>query len=84
MTAAADLLTLAWLFIQPLKLPAGARLWTILPLVACVATVYRATRVRSPREMPRATVFTFFSIALGMALIAVAFFLADAAVRRWL
>lgn len=84
MTADSGLLTLGWLFINPLTLPPGARLWMLLPLVACVAVVYRATRARSPREMPRATVFNFVSIVVGMVLIAVAFYLAHAAARRFL
>ena len=75
---------LGWVFVNPLKLPAGARLWMLLPLVACVAVVYRATRARQVREMPRSTVFTFLNIVVGMALIAIAFYLAHAAARRWL
>lgn len=75
---------LAWLFAQPLDLPAGARFWMLFPLVACVAVVYRATRARDLRGMPRATVFTFLSIVLGMAAIAVAFYLAHLAARRFL
>jgi len=76
--------TLAWIFIHPLKLPAGARLWMLLPLMACVMVVYRATRVRSPREMPRRTVVDFVGVVVAMSLIAVAFYLAHAAARRWL
>ena len=76
--------TLGWVFVNPLKLPAGARLWMLLPLVACVAVVYRATRARRLRDMPRSTVFTFLNIVVGMALIAIAFCLAHAAARRWL
>ncbi len=75
---------LGWLFINPLKLPAGARMWMLLPLVACVAVVYRATRARTVREMPRTTVVTFANIVVGMVLIAVAFYLVHAAARRWL
>jgi hypothetical protein len=74
---------LSTLFVQPLHLPAGTRLWMMLPLIGCVAVVYRATRVRSPREMPWATTRTFFSIVVGMGLIAVAFYLAHLAARRF-
>ncbi len=77
------LLTLGWLFVSPLKLPAGARLWMMLPLVACVALVYRATRARDVRRMPRATVLTFVNIVVGMALIAVAFYLVHSGVKRF-
>ena len=67
---------LAWVpFLNPVKLPAGARLWTFLPLVLCVAVVYRATRARQVRDMPKATLFTFASIVVGMVAIAVGFFL---------
>ncbi len=67
---------LGWVpFLNPVKLPPGARLWTILPLVLCVAVVYRATRARKVGDMPRATLFTFASIVVGMAAIAVGFFL---------
>ena len=84
MTAALSLgLGLAWLFINPLELPSGARLWMLLPLVACVATVYRATRARSVRDMPRATVLTFLNIVVGMALIAVGFYVLHLLVRRY-
>ena len=65
---------LAWVpFLNPVKLPAGARLWMVLPLVLCVALVYRATRAREVHELPRATLLTFVNIVLGMAAIAVAF-----------
>jgi len=64
---------LAWIpFIHPLKLPPGARLWMFLPLAACIAVVYRATRARSARELPRATAKTFANIVVGMCLIAAA------------
>jgi hypothetical protein len=76
--------TLGWLFLNPLKLPAGARLWMLLPLVACVAVVYRVTRARDLRQMPRATVLTFVNIVVGMALIAAAFYLVHMGVKRYL
>jgi hypothetical protein len=75
---------LAALFVQPLNLPHGARLWMMLPLVACVAAVYRASRARHPREMPKATVLTFVNIVIGMMAIAVGFYLVHLAVQRFL
>lgn len=75
---------LAWIFVHPVDLPASARLWMALPLVACVAAVYRATRVRRVRDMPRGTVITFVNIVVGMAAVAAAFFVVHWAVRRFL
>jgi len=83
MTALPPALLLGWLFIHPLGLPDGARFWMMLPLVACVAAVYRATRARTAREMPRATLITFVNIVVGMVLIALAFYVAHIAVRRF-
>jgi 4-hydroxybenzoate polyprenyltransferase len=79
-----SLFTLGLLFLNPLKLPAGARLWMLLPLVACVALVYRVTRARDVRRMPRATVITFVNIVVGMALIALAFYLVHMGVKHYL
>lgn len=74
---------LAWIpFIHPLKLPAGSRLWMFLPLAACIAVVYRATRARTAQELPRATVKTFVSIVVGMCLIAAAAYAIHEAVLR--
>ena len=73
---------LAALFIHPLKLFPGGRLWMFLPLALCVALVYRATRSRTPRELPLKTVVTFFQIVIGMSLIAVAFYGLHALVLR--
>jgi hypothetical protein len=61
---------LATLFITPMKLPEGARLWTFLPLALCIATVYRATRARHMGEMVRGTLIAFVHIVLGMVAIA--------------
>ena len=83
MTTALTALTLGWLFIHPLALPARGHLWMLLPLVACVATVYRATRARTPHDLPRATVVTFVSIVAGMAAIAAAFYLVHIGVKRF-
>jgi len=74
---------LAWIpFVHPLQLPAGARLWMFLPLAACIAVVYRATRSRTARELPQATLRTFVTIVLGMCLIAVAAYVIHAVVLR--
>lgn len=83
MTAALAELGVGWLFIHPLELPAGARLWMLLPLVACVATVYRATRVRRASEMPKATVLTFVNVLAGMVLIAAGFYAVHGLARRF-
>jgi len=79
-----SLVMLATLLVQPLRLSSEARLWMLLPLVACVALVYRATRARQVRELPWATVRTFLTIVFGMAAIAGAFYLAHLAARRFL
>jgi hypothetical protein len=74
---------LALLFVNPFKLPAGARLWMFLPLALCIAVVYRGTRARTARELPRATLITFINIVVGMILIALAAYLVHAVVLRW-
>lgn len=79
-----SLVMLATLLVQPLRLSSEARLWMLLPLVACVALVYRATRARQVRELPWATVRTFLTIVFGMAAIAAGFYLAHLAARRFL
>ncbi len=81
MTLAA-LFPLALIFVNPLPFPDGLRLWMMLPLVACVATVYRATRVRTVSEIPRATIINFLNITVGMILIAAAFYALHAIVRH--
>ncbi len=74
---------LGWVpFLFPVKLPAGARLWMFLPLVLCIAAVYRATRARSLERMPRNTLITFVNISVGMVAIAVAFYLVHQAALR--
>jgi uncharacterized membrane protein YdcZ (DUF606 family) len=73
-----------WLFVEPLRLPPGARLWMLLPLVACVALVYRVTRARDVRHMLRPTVVTFVNIVVGMVAIAIAFYLVHVAVKKFL
>jgi len=66
---------LAWVpFLHPLKLPPGARLWMVLPLVLCVAVVYRATRTRDARTLSKSTLTTFVNIMVGMVAIAIAFY----------
>lgn len=75
---------LAWIpFIHPIDLPPGARLWMFLPLALCIAMVYRATRSRTAREMPRATAWTFVNIVVGMWLIAIGFYAAHEVVLRF-
>lgn len=75
---------LGWLFVNPINLPSGARLWMMLPLVACVALVYRATRARHAGELPRATILTFINIVVGMSLIALGFYVVHTLVRNLL
>ena len=75
---------LGWLFVNPLKLPPGARLWMLLPLVACVALVYRVTRARDVRHLPKPTIVTFLNIVVGMVLIAVGFYLVHLGVKHFL
>lgn len=75
---------LAWVpFVHPLKLPDGARLWMFLPLAACVAVVYRATRAHTARDLPRATLKTFLNIVVGMCLIAIAAYAIHEGVLRF-
>lgn len=75
---------LAWIpFVHPLPLPDGARLWMFLPLAACVAVVYRTTRARTARELPKATLRTFINIVVGMCLIAAVAYLIHQAVLRF-
>ena len=77
-------LLLGWLpFINPLPLPAGSRLWMFLPLAACVAIVYRATRAKRARELPKATVRTFLTIVIGMWLIAIGVYVVHECVLRF-
>jgi len=75
--------TMAALFLNPLDLPAGARLWMFLPLAVCIATVYRGTRARAVRELPRATAITLLHIVVGMVAIALAAYALHAAALRW-
>lgn len=74
---------LAVLFIHPLKLPPGGRLWMLLPLALCIALVYRVTRSRSPRELLPAALYTFANIVVGMVLIAVGLYAAHELVLRF-
>lgn len=75
-------LTLAQVFIKPIKLFPGGRLWMFLPLALCVALVYRATRSRTVDELPKSTAHTFVNIVLGMALVAVGFYVLHEVVLR--
>jgi hypothetical protein len=83
MTLALLAQTVRWLFIQPIRLPDGWRLFMLLPLAACVALVYRASRARTVRELPRPTIITFFNIVIGMFLIALAFYLVHMLVLKF-
>lgn len=75
---------IAWVpFVNPLKLPNHTRLWLILPLLLCVAAVYRVTRARSAAELPRATISTFLNILIGMVLIAGGAYAAHEIVLRY-
>jgi hypothetical protein len=76
-------LTFGWIFINPVRLPDGWRLFTLLPLAACVALVYRGSRARTVRELPRPTLITFFNIVIGMFLIALAFYVVHMLVLRF-
>lgn len=75
--------TVAMLFVHPLDLPAGSRLWMFLPLAFCVALVYRATRARQPADMPWATLRTFAAMVIGMVSIAAGFYIAHQIVLRY-
>jgi len=84
MSTLAAAMTIGWLFVHPIQhLPDGARFWLMLPLAACVATVYRATRARDTRGMALRTVKTFISIVVGMSAIALAFYAVHMAVRAF-
>ncbi|MGE0479397.1 MAG: hypothetical protein AB7Q17_02885 [Phycisphaerae bacterium] len=73
-----------WLpFIHPIKLPFGARLWMLIPLVVCVALVYRATRAKSAKNLAWPTALTSINIIVGMALIAFGFYAAHEIVLAW-
>lgn len=75
---------LGMLFVTPLTLPTALKLWMFLPLALCVALVYRATRARTPGDLPRATLITFLSIVAGMVAIAAgAYVLHLVAIRFW-
>lgn len=80
----ADAATLAWLFVNPIDLPSGARLWMLLPLIICVALVYRATRIRTAQKLWKSTITTSVNILVGMLLIAGAFYVAHLLAQRLL
>lgn len=67
----ADLL--AWIpFINPIELPVRLRLWMFLPLAACIAVVYRATRARTTEGLLRRAAVTWINVVVGMWLLALA------------
>ncbi|QOJ15007.1 MAG: hypothetical protein HRU75_10270 [Planctomycetia bacterium] len=73
----------AWApFVNPLKLPPGTRLWLVLPLLLCVAIVYRVTRAQSAAGLVRPTLTTFLNILIGMVLIAAGAYAAHELVLR--
>jgi hypothetical protein len=74
---------MATLFVRPIELPPWMRLWMFLPLAACIALVYRATRARSPEELPRATALTFLNIVMGMVALAGATYVLHEIVLRF-
>lgn len=76
-------LSLAALFLHPVELPYAMRLWMFFPLALCIATVYRATRAESPRELPLPTLITFAQIVGGMFAIAGGFYLLHQLVLRY-
>ena len=77
-------LILGWIpFVNPLPLPAGSRLWMFLPLAACVALVYRATRAKRARDLPKPTIRTFITIVVGMWLIAIGVYVVHECVLRF-
>lgn len=71
------------LFIHPIKLPQGARLWMMFPLVFCVAAVYRASRAQAPGEIVGPTLRTFVNILLGMFAIAFGLLITHEIVLRY-
>lgn len=73
----------ATLFVEPLKLPAGARLWMFLPLALCIAVVYQGTRAETAREIVWPATRTFINLVLGMTAIAVGFYIAHQLALRW-
>lgn len=58
------------LFVHPLGIPAGTRLWFFLPLALCVALVYRVVRGIDGEPFVRRTAVTFANIVVGMVAIA--------------
>lgn len=66
-------LLIAWMpFIHPIELPVQLRLWMFVPLAACIAVVYRATRSRSTEGLLRRSAVTWINIIVGMWLLALA------------
>lgn len=76
-------LALAALFVHPIELPYSLRLWMFFPLALMIATVYRATRAHSPRELLVPTIVTFLQIVAGMFAIAIGFWLVHQLVLQW-
>lgn len=74
---------LATLFVEPLTLPLGARLWMFLPLAVCIALVYQGTRAEHAREIPWRSARTFLNLVLGMVAIAAGLYIAHELALRW-
>ena len=58
----------------PWPMSARTHLLLFLPLVLCIALVYRATRARRARDLLWPTLVAFLNITLGMVAIAVGFY----------
>lgn len=68
-------LSLATLFVHPIALRPGVRLWLFFPLAACIALVYQATRVNHAGVIGRPALRTFINLVVGMIAIALGFYL---------
>jgi hypothetical protein len=73
---------MAWtIFLNPIHLHHGAALWLVIPLCASVAVVYKALRVPSIRELPRAAAGLLLYMVGGLAVLGAALW---ALHRYWL
>ena len=65
---------MAWtIFLNPIPhLPQAAALWLVLPLCASVAVVYKAIRVPSIRDLPRAAAGLLLYMAGGLVVLGTA------------
>ena len=74
---------LATLFVHPLKLPPGGRLFLFFPLALCIAIVYRVTRAERVGDLPWPSFKNFLGIVLARWALALAFFAAHQLAIRW-